>query len=134
MSLGPVHHMGHVVADLDEAIASWQDRFGLRVTIREELPEQLVEAAMLETEGARVELIAPTSAESGVARFLDKRGPGMHHIAFEVPDVAAALRAYEEGGAELIDDAPRVGLGGHMVAFLHPSSAHGVLVELVEAG
>ncbi|MGI9539265.1 MAG: methylmalonyl-CoA epimerase [Miltoncostaeaceae bacterium] len=134
MTLGPVHHMGHVVPDLDEAIASWRDRFGLRVTIREELPEQLVEAAMLEAEGARVELIAPTSAESGVARYLDKRGPGMHHIAFEVPDVAAALAHYRDDGAELIDEAPRAGLGGHMVAFLHPSSAHGVLVELVESG
>jgi methylmalonyl-CoA/ethylmalonyl-CoA epimerase len=132
IELGPLHHVGQVVEDLDAAIADYERVFGMRVTIREQLVEQDVEAAMLESGGGRVELIRPTDPEGPVARFLEARGPGMHHVAFAVPDVAAALAEVAAAGGELIDERPRVGLGGHRVAFVHPRSAHGVLIELVE--
>ncbi len=131
---GPIHHVGHVVPSLDEAIRTYTELFGLELTLREELPEQHVEAAMLEAGGLRMELIAPCGGESGVARFLESRGPGMHHVAFAVPDVASAMETLRARGAELIDDRPRRGLGGREVAFLHPRSAHGVLIELIAAG
>ena len=132
IELGRLDHLGQVVDDLDAAIADYQRIFGMRVTLREELDAQAVEAAMLQAGNCRVELIRPTDPEGPVARFLEARGPGMHHIAFAVPDVAAALAEVAAAGGELIDDHPRVGLGGHLVAFVHPRSAHGVLIELVE--
>ena len=89
---------------------------------------------MLRVGAGRLELIAPARGDTGVARFLEKRGPGMHHVALEVPDVAAALRALEREGATLVDSEPRRGLGGHEVAFVHPESVHGVLVEVVSHG
>lgn len=131
IELGPLHHVGQVVEDLDAAIADYERIFGMRVTIREQLVEQDVEAAMLESGGGRVELLRPTDPEGPVARFLEARGPGMHHVAFAVPDVAAALAEVAAAGGELIDERPRIGLGGHTVAFVHPRSAHGVLIELV---
>jgi methylmalonyl-CoA/ethylmalonyl-CoA epimerase len=135
-----VHHVGIVVEDLDAAVATWAALLGAEVELREVLPEQGVEAVALTTGSGCVELIAPLPAEpgapppSGVARFLEQRGGGLHHVAFEVADVAASLEQLARAGARLVDRAPRPGLHGTPVAFVHPSSASGVLVELVQSG
>ncbi len=130
--LGPIHHVGSVVADLDAAIARLHEVAGTRVTVRETMTGQGVEAAMCATDGGLIELITPLDPEGAIGRFLEKRGEGFHHVAFAVPDAAAALQALAGAGAELIDTAPRVGLGGHLVAFVHPRSALGVLTEVVQ--
>jgi methylmalonyl-CoA/ethylmalonyl-CoA epimerase len=127
-----LHHVAHVVHDLDESIAELAAVWGLELEIRELLPAQAVEAAMLRRGDVRLELITPTDPESGVARFLESRGPGFHHIAYSVADVATVLAELRAAGAELIDEAPRRGLGGHLVAFVHPRSGGGVLTELVQ--
>jgi methylmalonyl-CoA/ethylmalonyl-CoA epimerase len=129
-----LHHVAYVVHDLDAALPVFTGRYGLPVTIRELMPEQGVEAVMLGAGEGAVELIAPTDPESGVARYLEKRGEGLHHIALEVDDLPAALEQLRAEGAELIDQEPRVGLGGHLIAFVHPKSGFGALMELVQAG
>jgi len=129
-----VHHVAMVVDDLGEAIETHRRLFGAELEIRERLESQRVEAAMLRLGEGRIELIAPLDQESGVARFLASRGPALHHVALEVPDVAAALAELARSGATLLDENPRRGLGGHEVAFVHPDSVHGVLVEVVEHG
>ncbi len=134
MNVTRLHHVAYVVNDLDAALPVFTERYGLAVTIRELMPEQGVEAVMLGAGEGAVELIAPTDPESGVARYLEKRGEGLHHIAFEVEDLPAALDQLRAEGAELIDQAPRVGLGGHLIAFVHPKSGFGALTELVQAG
>lgn len=130
--LGPIHHVGYVVAELDGAIARLDTLLGARVTVRETMASQGVEAAMCATAGGLIELITPLDSDGAIARFLEKRGEGFHHVAFAVPDAAAALADLLARGAELIDAAPRVGLGGHLVAFVHPRSALGVLTEVVQ--
>jgi methylmalonyl-CoA/ethylmalonyl-CoA epimerase len=130
--LGPIHHVGYVVADLDAAIAALQAVARTRVTVREVMDAQGVEAAMCTTAGGLIELITPLDPEGPVARFMEKRGEGFHHVAFGVPDAAAALDALAASGAELIDTAPRRGLAGHLVGFVHPRSALGVLTEVVQ--
>jgi methylmalonyl-CoA/ethylmalonyl-CoA epimerase len=134
MTLGRIHHVAYVVADIDAALERLGTSFGLRPAIREVMEDQGVEAVLCGPPGGAVELIRPLDDESAVARFLEERGEGMHHIAFEVDDLAAALDDLRGRGAELIDERPRRGLGGHLVAFVHPRSANGVLTELVEAG
>jgi methylmalonyl-CoA/ethylmalonyl-CoA epimerase len=129
-----VHHVAMVVDDLDDAIDTYRLLFGAKLELRERLGAQQVEAALLRVGSGRLELITPLDEESGVARFLAKRGPGLHHVALEVPDVTAALAELERAGATLIDAEPRTGLGGHEVAFVHPESVHGVLVEVVADG
>jgi methylmalonyl-CoA/ethylmalonyl-CoA epimerase len=101
--------------------------------VRELMDDQGVEALALDTDAGQIELIAPVVDDSGVARFLEARGPGLHHIAYEVDDLDAALDELAAAGFELIDRTPRRGLGGHRVAFIHPTSAGGALTELVEA-
>ncbi len=128
----PLHHVAYVVADLDDALPLFVARFGLTQEIRELLPEQGVEAIMLGTGGAGVELITPLDPEGAIARFLDTRGEGLHHVAFGVSDIAATLAELALQGVELIDTSPRRGLGGHRVAFIHPRSGAGALTELVE--
>ena len=128
-----IHHIGHVVRDLDAAIARYEATFGLPVTIREVLPDQGVEAVALAAGSSMIELIQPVDPDGAVARFLERRGEGLHHIAYEVPDVAIALRDLAAQGVGLIDHEPRRGLGGHMIGFLHPRSTGGVLTELVGA-
>jgi methylmalonyl-CoA/ethylmalonyl-CoA epimerase len=132
MHLGLIHHVGYVVADLDAEIAVYRDALGMPVGVREVMPEQGVEAVLMGTGPSFVELIAPVTEDTGVARFLAKKGPGMHHVAFAVPHLESTLRELADEGVELIDTAPRRGLGGHLVAFLHPRSTGGVLTELVE--
>jgi len=129
-----IHHLGLAVADLDEAIATYEDLFGGRLEHRDELAEQGVEAASVLIGESRVELLAATGPDTPVGRFLANRGPGMHHVAYRVDDVGVALRELAEAGAELIDSEPRRGLFGLQVAFVHPDAAHGVLTEVVSDG
>jgi methylmalonyl-CoA/ethylmalonyl-CoA epimerase len=126
-----IHHLGVAVDDLDEAVDTYERLFGARVEHRDTVPEQGVEAASLRVGESRVELLASLGAETPVGKFLAKRGPGMHHVAFEVDDLSLSLAELERAGAELIDTQPREGLFGLQVAFVHPDSTHGVLAELV---
>ena len=126
-----IHHLGVAVEDLDEAVTTYERLFGARVEHRDTVSEQGVEAASLRVGDSRVELVASLGDETPVGRFLSTRGPGMHHVAFEVDDLSSSLAELEREGAELIDTAPRPGLFGLQVAFVHPDSAHGVLAELV---
>ena len=129
-----IHHLGVAVEDLDEAVMTYERLFGARVEHRDTVGEQGVEAASLRVGGSRVELVAALEADSPVGKFLASRGPGMHHVAYEVDDVRASLAHLAEQGAELIDDEPRRGLFGLEVAFVHPHAVHGVLAELVSVG
>jgi methylmalonyl-CoA/ethylmalonyl-CoA epimerase len=126
-----IHHLGVAVDDLDEALGTYERLFGARVEHRATVEDQGVEAASLRLGESRVELLASLGGETPVGKFLAKRGPGMHHVAYEVEDLPGALRELSDHGAELIDEAPRPGLFGLQVAFVHPDAAHGVLAELV---
>ena len=134
MTVGGIHHLGVAVDDLDEALATYGRLFGATVEHRAKVPEQGVDAVSVLVGGDRVELLAPTADDTPVGRFLASRGPGMHHVAYEVADVGAALADLAAAGAELIDDVPRVGLFGLEVAFVHPDAVHGVLTEVVCPG
>ncbi len=125
-----IHHLGVAVEDLDEALQTYEDLFGARIEQRETMPEQGVEAAAVLVGDGRVELLSSLGAETPVGKFLSKRGPGMHHVAYEVADLPGALAELDDR-AELIDREPKPGLYGMQVAFVHPDSVHGVLVELV---
>jgi methylmalonyl-CoA/ethylmalonyl-CoA epimerase len=122
------------VDDLDEALATYERLFGATLEHRETVDDQGVEAASLRIGEDRVELLASLGAETPVGRFLALRGPGMHHVAYEVADVGAALDELVSEGAELIDQRPRRGLFGLEVAFVHPDAVHGVLAEIVSDG
>ena len=117
--------------DLDEAVETYARLFGAEVELRGRMDEQGVEAAYLRVGDDRVELLAALAEDTPVGRFLARRGPGMHHVAFGVDDVAGTLEELAERGATLVDERPRPGLGGHDVAFVHPDSLHGVLAEVV---
>lgn len=134
MTVRGIHHLGVAVGDLDEAIATYERLFGARVEQRGTLPEQGVEAASLRVGADRVELLAPTGEDTPVGRFLARRGPGMHHVAYETDDVRAELAALAAAGARLVDETPRQGLFGLEVAFVHPDAVHGVLTEVVSGG
>ena len=127
-----LEHIGIATRSLDDALSFWRDALGLEVAHTEVVEEQKVRVAMLPVGEPRIELLEPTSADSPVAKFLEKRGAGIHHIAVRVDDIRAALLRLKESGARLIDDVPRVGADNCLVAFVHPSSANGVLLELVE--
>ena len=127
-----VEHIGIATESIDDALAFWRDALGLEVVHTEEVAEQGVRVAMLPVGEPRVELLEPTHAESPVAKFLRKRGPGVHHVAVRVADIRASLARLKAQGARLIDEEPRTGAGGCLVAFVHPQSAGGVLLELVE--
>ena len=129
-----IHHLGVAVNDLDEAIATYEQLFHARLEHREPLREQGVEAASMLVGDGRVELVTPTGDDTPVARFLARRGPGMHHVALSTDDLRAALDDLESQGVQLIDHVPRQGLFGLEVAFVHPDSVHGVLTEVVASG
>jgi methylmalonyl-CoA/ethylmalonyl-CoA epimerase len=129
-----IHHLGVAVKNLDEALATYERLFGARLEHRETVPDQGVEVASLRIGADRVELLASLGEETPVGRFLFDRGPGMHHVAYEVDDVGAALDELTAEGAELIDERPRRGLFGLEVAFVHPDAVHGVLAEIVSGG
>jgi methylmalonyl-CoA/ethylmalonyl-CoA epimerase len=134
MEVRGIHHLGVAVADLDEAVATYERLLGATVESREMLPDQGVSAASVLVGGDRIELLEPTGDDTPVGRFMARRGPGMHHVAYEVGDVAAALRELRSAGAELIDEQPRRGLYGMQIAFVHPHAVHGVLTEVVSGG
>lgn len=127
-----IDHIGIATRELTDATAVWQDLLGLELDSTEEVGEQGVRIAMLPIGETHIELLEPLSANSPVGKFIEKRGPGIHHIAVRVDDIRATLARLKEQGARLIDETPRVGAGGCLVAFIHPSSADGVLLELVE--
>ena len=129
-----IHHLGLAVEDLGAAVETYERLFAARVEHRETVPEQGVEAASLLVGDGRVELLSALGDDTPVGRFLANRGPGMHHVAYEVTDLRDALARLTEEGAELIDDEPRQGLFGLEVAFVHPDSVHGVLSEVVARG
>jgi methylmalonyl-CoA epimerase len=129
-----IHHLGVAVEDLDEAVDTYRRLFGAEVEHRATLEDQGVEAAAVRVGPSRVELLSALGEDTPVGRFLAKRGPGMHHVAYEVDDVAAELRTLSQQGTELIDESPREGLFGLQVAFVHPQAVHGVLSELVAHG
>jgi methylmalonyl-CoA/ethylmalonyl-CoA epimerase len=129
-----IHHLGVAVADLDEALDTYTRFFGAELEHRATVPEQGVEAAAVLVGGGRVELLRPLEGDTPVGRFLESRGPGMHHVAFEVSDIRAALESLKREGAELVDAEPHAGLFGLEVAFVHPDSVHGVLAEVVSHG
>ncbi len=131
MTFRGVHHVGFAVTDLDEAVETYRRLFGATLEHRDAVAEQGVEAASVLVGASRVELLLPTGDDTPVGRFLAKRGPGMHHVAYEVDDVGSALAGLEQAGAELIDQVPRRGLFGLQVAFVHPDAVHGVLTEVV---
>jgi methylmalonyl-CoA/ethylmalonyl-CoA epimerase len=129
-----VHHVGIAVADLDAAIETYEALFGAALEHRQRVGDQAVEAASLRVGTGRIELLAPLGEDTPVGRFLARRGPGMHHVAFEVADVAAELERLRAEGVELIDESPRRGLFGLQVAFVHPEATGGVLAEFVGNG
>jgi methylmalonyl-CoA/ethylmalonyl-CoA epimerase len=127
-----VDHIGIATHQLHEGLAVWRDALGLHLDSTEEIAEQGVRVAMLAVGDTHVELLEPLSSESAVGKFLAKRGPGIHHIAIRVEDIRASLADLKSKGVRLIDETPRVGAGGCLVAFIHPSAANGVLLELVQ--
>jgi methylmalonyl-CoA/ethylmalonyl-CoA epimerase len=129
-----IHHVGVAVADLDEAVRTYERLLGGRLEHRARVEDQGVEAASMRVGDGRVELLAALGDDTPVGKFLAKRGPGMHHVAYEVDDVRAAIEALTEQGAELIDSEPRRGMFGLEVDFVHPESVHGVLSEVVSGG
>ena len=127
-----LEHIGIATRNIEDALSFWRDALGLTVVHTEEVEEQGVRVAMLPVGEPRIELLEPTHAASPVAKFLEKRGAGIHHIAVRVEDIRAALARLKQQGARLIDEEPRLGADNCLVAFVHPSASGGVLLELVE--
>ena len=128
-----IHHIGVAVADLDESIGLYERALGAELVHRAASESEGLEAALLTVGGSEIELMAPLREDSPVGKFMAKRGPGLHHVAYGVSDIAAALATARESGLELIDLEPRIGLHGRRIAFIHPKSMGGVLTELVES-
>lgn len=127
-----IDHIAVVVRDLEKALSFYQGALGLDVIERREVPEEQVEVASLSLGDASIELVQPLSTDSGVARFLEKRGEGLHHVCLNVDDIVAAMQELRDAGTDLITEEPRVAADGRRYAFIHPKSAHGVLLELYE--
>ena len=130
--LTTIDHIGVAVESLDEAIPLYAEQLGMELVHRETVSEQGVEAVLLDVGDSHVELLQPLSPETPVGKFLARRGPGLHHVAYRVADIDAVLRSLASAGARLIDASPSIGIRGARVAFLHPGSTGGVLTELVE--
>jgi methylmalonyl-CoA/ethylmalonyl-CoA epimerase len=130
--LEKIYHLGYAVENIEAATQFYEEHFGVRVGEPEEVEEQGIVATMFEVGESMIELVQPTRLDSPVGKFLEKRGEGFHHVAFQVDNLEATLRELKENGIELIDEEPRTGAGGTRMAFLHPRGAHGVLTELVE--
>jgi methylmalonyl-CoA/ethylmalonyl-CoA epimerase len=129
-----IDHIGVAVHDLEETLAPYVEGLGIQVAHEEEVPSQKVRVAMLPVGETNIELLEPTSEDSPIAKFLERKGPGIHHIALAVDDIEAALERMAAAGVRMIDEEPRPGAGGTRVAFAHPKAFNGVLVELVEGG
>ena len=129
---GRIDHIGVAVDNLDGAVELYRDRFGMREQHRETIEGFDVEAVLLEVGDGHVELLKPLSSESGIGKFLERNGPGLHHVAYQTSDIDSALEQVKAAGLDLIDQQPRTGIRGSRVAFLHPKATGGVLTELVE--
>jgi methylmalonyl-CoA epimerase len=127
-----IDHVGIAVKSIDEAKKFWVDTLGLKLSHIEEVPEQKVRVAMLKAGETTIELLEPTSPDSPIQRFIEKRGEGLHHLTLKTDKLAERLQKLKGANVPLIDEQPRIGAGGARIAFLHPKSAHGVLVELCE--
>lgn len=128
-----IDHIAIAVEDIDNALLFWRDALGLPLAHIEHIPSQKAQVAFLPAQGSEVELVMPTDDDTGIARFLEKRGPGMHHICFEVDDIEGCLERLKALNIRLINATPTIGSGGKRIAFIHPESTQGVLVELNEA-
>ena len=126
-----IDHLGIAVRSLDDALAFYEKQLGFSVGLRETVEHEKVKVAMLPAGGPRIELLEATGPDSVIAKFIEKRGEGLHHVAVKVPDLAAAVQRLKSGGARLLND-PRPGAGGHLYVFVHPSSTSGVLLELIQ--
>jgi methylmalonyl-CoA/ethylmalonyl-CoA epimerase len=127
-----ISHIAIVVPKLEDALGFWVDTLGLPLSHVEHVPDQDVDVAFMPSGESEIELLEPISAESGVARFMNKRGPGIHHICFEVDDIEQMLGRIKDAGVPLINEEPTIGTGGKKIAFVHPKGTGGVLVELYE--
>jgi methylmalonyl-CoA/ethylmalonyl-CoA epimerase len=127
-----IDHIAVLVDDMQSSLSFWQDALGIDLAGLSEVPTEQARVAFLPTGGSEVELVQPTTADSGLARYLEKRGPGMHHICLQVDDITGMLAQLKEHGIQLINEIPRLGTGGKQYAFIHPKSAGGVMVELYQ--
>ena len=132
--LTKINHIGIAVKSLEDTLPFYRDSLGMAFAGIEEVAEQKVRVAMLEVGESKIELLEPTSEDSPVAKFIEKNGAGIHHIAYEVADIEAAIARLTAGGARMIDEKPRLGAHGTRIAFIHPKSSNGVLTELCQAG
>ena len=132
--LTKINHIGIAVSSLDETLPFYRDNLGMAFKGIEEVAEQKVRVAMLAIGESKIELLEPTSADSPVAKFIEKNGPGIHHLAYEVADIEAAIARLLAEGARMIDEKPRSGAHGTRIAFVHPKSSNGVLTEICQAG
>jgi methylmalonyl-CoA epimerase len=130
--LSLIDHVGVAVEDIDAALALYGDALGMPLVHRETVDEQGVDAALLDVGDGHIELLAPLGPDTPVGKFLARKGPGLHHVAYRVEDVEATLKALSEAGLRLIDEQPRNGIRGSRVAFVHPASTGGVLTEIVQ--
>jgi methylmalonyl-CoA/ethylmalonyl-CoA epimerase len=130
--LSAIDHVGVAVESIDDALALYRDQLGMPLVHRETVSEQGVDAALLDVGDGHIELLQPLGPDTAVGKFLSRRGPGLHHVAYRVESVQAALDACAAAGMRLIDEAPRAGIRGSRVAFLHPASTGGVLTEIVQ--
>jgi methylmalonyl-CoA epimerase len=126
-----INHLGIAVRSIDQALEFYRDQLGLTVSVRETVAAEKVHAAMLPLGESRIELLEASQPDSVIARFIDKRGEGLHHVALTVPDLNAAVERLKTAGARLLNE-PRAGAGGHLYVFIHPSSTGGVLLELIQ--
>ena len=132
--LQKINHIGIAVQSLDATLPFYRDALGMTFKGEEEVAEQMVKVAMLQVGESKIELLEPTSPDSPIARFLEKNGPGIHHIAYEVEDIEAAIAHMKDQGARMIDEIPRNGAHSTQIAFVHPKSSNGVLTELCQCG
>ena len=132
--LKDIDHIAVAVQSMDEALATFRELYGVEPERTEEIASDKITEAMLPIGDMYLQLLEPTDPESTVAKFLEKRGPGLHHIAIAVDDLESTLAHLKSKGAELLDETPRIGGGGHRVAFVHPKTTHGILIELIERG
>jgi len=127
-----INHVAVVVGDMDQALSFWRDALGMEIQELRDVPAENSQVAFMPLEGSEVELVMPTTIDSGIAAFLSKRGPGMHHICLEVDDIEGMLAQLKEKNVQLINEEPRISKDGRKYAFIHPKSASGVLVELYQ--
>lgn len=132
--LKKINHIGVAVKSLEETVPFYRDALGMEFKGEDEVAEQKVKVAMMQVGESKIELLEPTSPDSPIAKFMEKNGPAMHHVAYEVDDIEAAIAHMLAQGARMIDDTPRNGAHGTRIAFVHPKSSHGVLTELCQCG